>query len=180
MSQAKSVTAYQFSDALPYLLARAGVRMGNCFGQELAAYGMTLDMYRVLASLQESDDQTLGALSASISNELSTMSRLVTRMKTRGWISRRRHTTDRRAIRIQLTATGRQLVLDLIPRAVFWEKVAVKGLRSREIKELKRMLKSVFDNIGERQPEPRALTHAFAGSSPGDPQELRAPRRRVT
>lgn len=178
MSKAEGVDPYRFSDALPYVLARAGVRMGGCFGQELAAYGMTLDMYRVLASLHERDDQTLGELSASISNELSTMSRLVTRMKGLGLVGRRRQAKDGRTVRIRLTASGRQLVLALIPRAVFWEDVAVEGLAPEDIKALKLMLKSVFDKISERKADPKVLASVFADIFPVDAPKVRVTTRR--
>ena len=42
---------YRLSNSLPYLLARLGVRMGELFVRVVRKEGLTLPMYRVLASL---------------------------------------------------------------------------------------------------------------------------------
>ena len=44
---------YRFSNSLPYLLARLGVRMGDLFSRVIRHEKLTLPMYRVLAALSE-------------------------------------------------------------------------------------------------------------------------------
>ena len=68
---------YRFTDSLPYLLNRVGVRMGELFANELAAEQLTVPMYRVLAALSEADHQRLTDLSAMTTVEMTTLSRLV-------------------------------------------------------------------------------------------------------
>ena len=65
---------YRLSDAFPYLLNRVGVRMGELFSRRLEPYGVTLPMYRVMATLWEKGNQRLGELSEVTSIELSTLS----------------------------------------------------------------------------------------------------------
>ena len=67
---------YRLTTSLPYLLNRLGVRMGMLFSQKIAAYGLNLQMYRVLAALREKPDQKLSSLAEMTTTELSTMSRL--------------------------------------------------------------------------------------------------------
>ena len=55
MTEGKSL--YRLSNSFPYLLNRVGVRIGELFSQRLKTYGMTLPMYRVLASLWERPNQ---------------------------------------------------------------------------------------------------------------------------
>src|SRR5438105_9081587 len=55
---------YRLSDAFPYLLNRVGVRMGELFSRRLEPYGVTLPMYRVMATLWEKGERRLGELAA--------------------------------------------------------------------------------------------------------------------
>lgn len=140
---------YRLSASLPYILTRAGVRMGDLFSRELAEIGMTLQMYRVLAALWERDELRLGELSEMIDVELSTLSRLITTMKGMNLVSRRRLASDNRAIRIALTAGGRKQVEALIPRAQHYEALATHGFSAAEVEALRKALARVLGNLKE-------------------------------
>ena len=43
---------HDLEKAIPFLLARAGARMGNAFAKALKPYGLSLSEWRVCASLQ--------------------------------------------------------------------------------------------------------------------------------
>lgn len=138
---------YQLTTSMPYLLARLGVRMGTLFSQRLATYDLTLPMYRVLAALSERPDQKLGELSAMTTVELSTMSRLVGTMATRGLVSRHRPAGNERTVQINLTERGVQLAALLRTEAEHYEEVAVSTLKPTEIDRLKRILTRIYDSL---------------------------------
>lgn len=139
---------YRFTDAFPYLLNRVGVLMGEGFAEELAADGLTLQMYRVLAVLQERHQLSLGELAKLLRIEMSTLSRLVTTLKKRGMLERSRLETDGRTVSIILTEEGMSLLTTLlIPRAKYWEKKAIEGLSSSEIEALKMTLNRIYANL---------------------------------
>jgi MarR family transcriptional regulator, organic hydroperoxide resistance regulator len=140
---------YRLTDSFPYLLARAGVRMGELFSEELARIDMTLPMYRVLAALWERDGQKLSELSDMISVEMSTLSRLIGEMKNRNLVSRQRQDGDERSVRLSLTPQGRALVTSLIPRAQSYEAMAVKGFSKTEIATMKSVLRKILDNLSD-------------------------------
>lgn len=144
----KSAT-YRLSDAFPYLLNRVGVRMGELFSRRLEPYGVTLPMYRVMATLWEQGDRRLGELSDITSIELSTLSRLVGTMTRKGLVSRKRPDANARTVEINLTAKGRKLVVELIPLATLHEEVGLRSFGSDKIAELKRDLIKVFQNLDE-------------------------------
>ena len=62
---------------LPYLLNRAGARIAAAFGEEMRPLGASLQIWRVLAALRESDGRRMGELSKTTSIEVSTLTRLV-------------------------------------------------------------------------------------------------------
>jgi MarR family transcriptional regulator, organic hydroperoxide resistance regulator len=138
---------YRLTDSFPYLLTRAGVRMGEMFSEELAGIGMTLPMYRVMAALWERDGQKLSELADMISIEMSTLSRLITEMKKRDLVSRQRQDGDERSVRLSLTAEGRVLVASLIPRAQSYEARAVQGFSAEQVAQMKRMFRTILKNL---------------------------------
>lgn len=140
---------YRLSDAFPYLLNRVGVRMGELFSRRLEPYGVTLPMYRVMATLWEEGDRRLGELSHITSIELSTLSRLVGAMMRKGLVSRKRPNANARTVEINLTTKGRMLVEELIPLARLHEDVGLRSFRPDKIAELKRDLIKVFQNLAE-------------------------------
>jgi MarR family transcriptional regulator, organic hydroperoxide resistance regulator len=140
---------YRLSNAFPYLLNRVGVRMGELFSSRLEPYGVTLPMYRVMATLWERGDRHLGELSDFTDVELSTLSRLVGTMARKGLVSRRRPDANARTVEINLTTKGRKLVEELIPLAKFYEEVGLRSFRPEKIAELKRDLITVFQNLVE-------------------------------
>jgi MarR family transcriptional regulator, organic hydroperoxide resistance regulator len=140
---------YRLSEAFPYLLNRVGVRMGELFSRRLEPYGVTLPMYRVMATLWEKGDRRLGELNDVTDIELSTLSRLVGALARKGLVSRRRPDANARTVEINLSKKGQKLVEELIPLATFYENVALHSFRPDKIADLKRDLMTVFQNLGE-------------------------------
>lgn len=138
---------YRLTNSFPYLLTRAGVRMGELFSAELAQIGMTLPMYRVLAALWEKDGQKLSELAVVIGLELSTLSRLIGEMQRRDLVSRRRKIGDDRSLLLSLTEAGRAQVGSLIPRAQHYEALAVRGFSAEEIATMKAAFGRILGNL---------------------------------
>lgn len=138
---------YKLSTSMPFLLARLGVRMGALFSQRLAAYDLTLPMYRVLAALAERPEQQLNELSTVTTVELSTMSRLVGTMVTRGLVSRDRQPTNERTVRINLTVQGAELATILRREAQHYEDVAISRVDPAEIDRLRATLQRIYESL---------------------------------
>ncbi|MFL9872918.1 MarR family winged helix-turn-helix transcriptional regulator [Paraburkholderia megapolitana] len=121
--------------------------MEQLFSAELRKDGLTLPMYRVMAALREQEDQRLLDLAEMVSSELSTLSRLVGKMISMRYVTRKRLTDDGRTVCISLTSTGRRLVERWIPRATFYERLATAGLNPTQLKELKFLLDHIYANL---------------------------------
>jgi len=134
---------------LPYLVNRTGARLAEAFTGELAAYGITLPMWRALAALHHRDGQRVGQLAEMTSIEVSTLSRLLGVMERKGLVRRHRAEADARTVTVRLTEAGARLTLRIIDTAVHYEAVALKGLSDEEGAALKAMLVRVFENLDE-------------------------------
>lgn len=134
-------------DFLPYLLNRAGLRIGVMFSRDIEAYDVTLPMWRVLLELWHHGDHRLGELSEHTSIDLSTLSRLLVAMQRKKLIVRRRSGLDGRALSLTLTQRGLELAESIAPYAIRYEEIAMKGLSDSDVRALKDLLKIVYQNL---------------------------------
>lgn len=145
--RAKMSRKLDLQDFLPYLLNRAGLRVGLMFSRDIEAFDVTLPMWRVLIELWHNGDLRLGDLSERTSIDISTLSRLLVAMQRRNLIVRRRSGLDGRALSLTLTPRGLVLTEKVAPHAVRYEGVAMKGMTTREVATLKDLLKRVYSNL---------------------------------
>jgi DNA-binding MarR family transcriptional regulator len=134
---------------LPYLLNRAGARIATAFAGEIRPLKVSLPAWRVLAALRERDGRRMGDLSHTTSIGVSTLTRLVDAMESRGLVARRRDPGDARAIAVFVQPAGRKLTERILPIAERYERVALKGFPAREAEILRRALRRLYANIDE-------------------------------
>jgi DNA-binding MarR family transcriptional regulator len=132
---------------LPYLINRVGFALVASFTATLEPYGLSIDMWRVLAALSNNNEQRQIDLVAMTSIDASTMSRLVTRLVRDGLVTRARSRTSSREVVVALSPKGRALVQRLIPIAQQLERTASAGLPTKDLAVLKRLLSQVYENL---------------------------------
>jgi DNA-binding MarR family transcriptional regulator len=132
--------------SVPFLLARAGARMGDAFARALKPYGLSVTEWRVCASLRDSPGRTLSELAAHASTDLSALSRIVDRLAARGLTLRRRAVVDKRAVVVSLTVKGRRLTQEIVPLAHHYEAVALADFDHAEVRMLRSMLVRLYRN----------------------------------
>jgi len=160
-------------DFLPYLLNRAGLRVGVMFSRDIENYDVTLPMWRVLLELWHRGDHRLGELSERTSIDLSTLSRLLVAMQRKRLIVRQRSGLDGRALSLTLTQRGLELAESIAPYAVRYEEIAMRGLSDSDVRTLKDLLKVVYQNLEtadrevlRQQSSERPRTKSRAAKSP--------------
>ena len=147
-ADASHVRAQQsLKGSLGFLLNRAGVAMGKAFAQELKMAGMTLSMWRVLAALNDTGHQSLSCLSDFISVEISTLSRQVTTLTSRGLVISQPSGENWRSVDLSLTAAGQMVVQRLRPATERHERAALDGTDPIDVQMLKQMLDKIYANL---------------------------------
>lgn len=152
--------SFALANFVPYLLNRAGVRIGLLFAREIEPLGVSLPMWRVMAALSEHDGQRLGDIAEHTSIDISTLSRLLVTLQRKQLIVRQRSGSDGRALSVSLTDKGRAVTERIIPIASHYEDVAIRGINSADLRRLKRMLVTVFSNIKTIEQEVEAKEKA--------------------
>jgi MarR family transcriptional regulator, organic hydroperoxide resistance regulator len=148
------VTAFaklELGDYLPYLTNRVGMIVAEQFGDNaLAEHGLSIAMWRVMAVLASHGSQRQIDLADLTSIEVSTLSRLVTRLIRKGLVTRTRSVNSNREVAVKLSAKGQSLVNHLIPIALDFEAAAIAGLSAKDIAVLKRCLRRMYGNMKNR------------------------------
>jgi len=165
-------------DFLPYLLNRAGLRIGVMFSRDIEDFDVTLPMWRVLIELWHNGDHRLGELAARTSIDLSTLSRLLVAMQRKGLIVRRRSGLDGRALSLTLTQRGMELTERIVPHALHYEDVAKRHLSARDVAKLKELLKTVYDNLHDADTGVALRKAALRKAAPGAKKRA-ATRKRI-
>ena len=139
--------SFALADFVPYLLNRAGVRIGLAFARDIEPLGVTLPMWRVMVALWENGDRRLGDIAERTSIDISTLSRLLGTLQRKKFIVRRRSGKDGRALSVSLTEKGRAMTERIIPIASHYEEVATRGMKQTDLQRLKKMLVKLFSNM---------------------------------
>lgn len=136
------------NDYLPYLINRVGSAVAVRFTQErLAAHGLSIVMWRVLAVLSTNGAQRQIDLAGLTSIDVSTLSRLVTRLVHTGLVTRSRSRASSREVVVALSAKGRALVDRLIPVALGYEDVLSRRLAKKDLALVKQTLRQMYANL---------------------------------
>ena len=137
---------------LPYLVNRVGNIIAEQFGAEaLAPYRLSIAMWRVMAVLASRGGQRQIDLADLTSIDVSTLSRLVTRLVAMGIASRTRSANSTREVVVKLTAKGKAQVARLVPIARDYEAVAIAGVRPEDLAVVKNSLRRVYANMKNRR-----------------------------
>jgi len=152
----KAPTRLDLGEFLPYLTNRVGMIVAEQFGADaLAEHGLSIAMWRVMAVLASRGSQRQIDLADLTSIEVSTLSRLVTRLIRKSLVTRARSANSNREVTVKLSPKGQSLVNHLIPIALDFEAAAVAGLSAKDIGVLKRCLRRMYGNMKNRVTQPR-------------------------
>jgi MarR family transcriptional regulator, organic hydroperoxide resistance regulator len=94
---------------LCFAIYSAGHAFNQFYRPLLDAVGLTYPQYLVMVTLWTRNDQTVKALGEKLLLESSTLTPLLKRLETSGYLTRSRDPGDERQVRVRLTAAGRAL-----------------------------------------------------------------------
>jgi MarR family transcriptional regulator, organic hydroperoxide resistance regulator len=139
------------SEHLPHLVNRVGSALVARFSADaLAKARLSIASWRVLAVLSSNGALRQTDLAALTSIEVSTLSRLITRLSRDGLVKRSRSQADSREVSVALTPRARKLMTRLVPVATGLQDTATRSLSGREIAALKRSLRKMHENLTRR------------------------------
>jgi MarR family transcriptional regulator, organic hydroperoxide resistance regulator len=139
---------FDFSEYLPYLINRVGSALVVDFEQvALVRRHLSIAMWRVLAVLSNDGGQRQIDLAEKTSIDVSTLSRVVTRLVKMGLVTRTRSATNSREVVVRLTAKGVSVLADAIPKAIAAERMAIAGVSAKDLAVVRRCLRRMYQNL---------------------------------
>ena len=138
-----------------FALAVASRRVIGLYRPLLEPMGLTHPQYLVMLALWQHEPLTLRRLSELLSLEPATLSPLLKRLETIGYLDRTRDPQDERSLNLTLTARGKQLRRRAlrIPPAIMDR----LGMDRRELEALHAQLTEVIARAGTADPSPEEV-----------------------
>ena len=100
----------KLSNFLCFAVYSANLAFGRVYKPILDALGLTYTQYIAMVALGEEDDQTVGVLGEKLFLESNTLTPILKKLESLGYIRRRRDPADERQVRVSLTLAGRRLL----------------------------------------------------------------------
>ena len=141
-------TPLDLSEHLPYLINRVGSALVARFSADaLAGAHLSIASWRALAALSNNGGLRQTDLAEMTSIDVSTLSRLITRLVRDGLVRRTRSKQDSREVAVQLTRKAETAMARLVPIAVGLQTEATRKLSEQDLATLKRVLRKMHDNL---------------------------------
>jgi len=138
--------ALELGRFLPYRLHVTAEQVSRLFSRTYERrFGIGIPEWRVLAQLGENPAMPTGAVIERTGMDPVKVSRAVTRLVDKGLAERRAHPTDQRSQLLGLTAAGRAMYREIVPRALALEAELTGALTPAEQAALDGILVKLLD-----------------------------------
>jgi DNA-binding MarR family transcriptional regulator len=135
----------RLGDFMCFAIYSTNLAYSRVYKPVLERLGLTYPQYVTVICLWEEDNQTVKSLSEKLFLEPSTMTPMLKRLETMGYVHRERDSEDERSVRISLTNAGRELR----EKAFAYREVTAKasGLSSEEFRVLQKAVVNLRNNL---------------------------------
>src|SRR3954447_2733720 len=99
----------KLADFLCFAIYSADLAYGRAYKPILEKLGLTYPQYIAIVALWEEDDQTVSCLGGKLFLESNTLTPILKKLESMGYLTRRRDPKDERQVRVNLTEAGRRL-----------------------------------------------------------------------
>ena len=133
----------RLGDFLCFAIYSANLAFGRAYRKGLEDLGLTYPQWIAIVALWEQDDQTVSELGEKMFLESNTLTPVLKKLETMGYLRRQRDPADERQVRISLTDEGRLLR----QKGMHMNLVAATGLKPDEFARLQETVVTVRDNL---------------------------------
>lgn len=136
-------SAPKLADFLCFAIYSANLAYGRAYKPILDPLGLTYTQYIALVALWEEDNQTVSQLGERMFLESNTLTPILKKLESLGYLRRRRDTDDERVVRVSLTEAGRKLR----ERAAQRNLVKASGFPPEDFVRLQKEVVRLRDNL---------------------------------
>lgn len=147
--QKPAVGDRRLGDFLCFAIYSANLAFGRAYRQGLEKLGLTYPQWIAIVALWEADGQTVSELGDRMFLESNTLTPILKKLESMGYLRRQRDPADERQVRVSLTEAGRQLR----EKGMHMNLVAATGLKEDEFARLQKSVVTLRDNLIEATAE---------------------------
>ncbi|AIC27773.1 MULTISPECIES: MarR family transcriptional regulator [Rhizobium] len=140
----------KLSTFLCFAVYSANLAFGRAYKPILDALGLTYTQYIAMVALSEEDDQTVSTLGEKLFLESNTLTPILKKLESVGFITRHRDPADERQVRVSLTPAGRNL-LETDPGSALTDAVGL----GEDFPVVQKSVTRLRDNLLRAQAEPQ-------------------------
>jgi MarR family transcriptional regulator, organic hydroperoxide resistance regulator len=133
----------RLGDFLCFAIYSANLAFGRAYRKGLEDLGLTYPQWIAIVALWEQDGQTVSELGEKMFLESNTLTPVLKKLETMGYLRRQRDPADERQVRISLTEAGRLLR----EKGMHMNLVAATGLKEDEFARLQKSVVALRDNL---------------------------------
>jgi MarR family transcriptional regulator for hemolysin len=138
---------FDFEESVGYWVVTTANALERALNEELARHGITVRQFQVLAWLALEGDLSQADLAERMRIEAPTLTGILDRMQRAGWIARYAGSTDRRKKLVTPTERVEPVWSKMAACARRVRARAVRGVHPDRVKELRRVLAAIQDNL---------------------------------
>jgi DNA-binding MarR family transcriptional regulator len=138
----------KLSDFLCFAIYSANLAFGRAYRPILDELGLTYTQYITIIALWEEDNQTVGSLGEKLFLESNTLTPILKKLESLGYLRRQRDATDERQVLVSLTDAGRSLR----EKGLDMNLVKACGLSAEEFPKMQKAVATLRDNLIKATP----------------------------
>ena len=135
----------RLGDFLCFAIYSANLAFGRAYKKGLDELGLTYPQWIAIVALWEQDGQTVSELGEKMFLESNTLTPILKKLESSGYLRRQRNPADERQVRISLTEAGRRLR----EKGMHMNLVKSTGLKEDEFARLQKSVVTLRDNLIE-------------------------------
>jgi len=138
---------FNYKKSTTFRLLQSAKAQRTRSGSHLMRIGLHPGQELVLKVLADADGRTMSQLALALGVQPPTVTKMVTRLSSQGYVRRQVSDADGRLARVYLTETGRDLVQSVDKAWKRLEREAMAGIEDKDRKKLRKLLRHVEKNL---------------------------------
>ena len=110
-------------------------------------FDLTVDQWIALKTIYEHPELSNKELADRCGKDQPTLTRILDLMIKKGLVERIAHPTDRRSLKIQITAIGSKKITEISPKVAEFRMQAWQNLNEEDFENFVRILNTIYDNL---------------------------------
>jgi DNA-binding MarR family transcriptional regulator len=133
-------------DNIGYILKTVYTSINRMIDQGVAPLGLTAMQWKPMVLISSREIDTPAELARAVSVDTGAMTRTLDRLEAKGFLTRHRSQTDRRVVKLELTASGRNVVAGILPAVAHTLNAHLSGFSRQEVDTLISLLRRMEAN----------------------------------